>query len=158
MEGGVYVSITLFKENGHLTKISLNMLKEGSLSENELIIISEHISICKDCADELAGIFDDNELACAPSGFEQEILSKIKRQKEKKTQFIFYSLRVTMAASIALIFVFSSQLNFIANTKSKALDVNPMSLSSINSINESLNDFSEKIINMEVFNNEKREK
>jgi hypothetical protein len=148
MEGGVYVSIKLFKENGHLTKVSLDMLKEGSLSENELIIISEHISICKDCADALAGIFSDNELVCAPSGFEQEILSKIKRQKEKETQFIFYSLRVAMAASIALIFVFSSQLNFIANTKSKTLDVNPMSISSINTINENLNDFSQKIINM----------
>lgn len=146
---------TLFKEDGHLTKLSLNMLKEGSLSEVELILISEHISSCADCADALADSFMGNELAYAPSGFEQEILGKIKREKEKKTQFIFYSLRVAMAVSIALVFVFSSQLNFIANTKTKSLNVNPISLSSINTINDSLNDFSQKIINMEVFDNEK---
>jgi len=63
-----------------------------------------------------------------------------------------------MAASIALMFVFSNALNFIANTKNKTLDVTPMSLSTINTINRSLNDFSQKLINMEVFNNEKRKK
>jgi hypothetical protein len=157
MEGGMYVS-TLFEENGHLTEISLNMLKEGSLSEVELILISEHISHCENCAGALADSFDDSELMCVPSGFEQEILSKIKKKKEKTTQFIFYSLRVAIAASIALIFVFSNQLKFIANTKTDTLNVNPISLSSINTINESLNDFSEKIINLEVFNNEKGKK
>jgi hypothetical protein len=157
MEGGVHLS-TLFKENGHITKISLNMLKEGSLSEVELILISEHISDCENCADALANSFSDNELACAPSSFEEEILSKIRIKKEKTNQFIFYSLRVAMAASIALVFVFSSQLNLIANTKESKLNVNPISLSSVNTINESLNEFSQKIINMEVFSNEKRKK
>lgn len=157
MEGGVHLS-TIFKENGHITKISLNMLKEGSLSEVELILISEHISSCEDCADDLANSFSDSELACAPSSFEEEILRKIKVKKEKTNQFIFYSLRVAMAASIALVFVFSNQLNFIANTKSKTLNVNPISLSSVNTINASLNEFSQKIINMEVFSNEKRKK
>ena len=71
---------------------------------------------------------------------------------------MFYSLRVAMAASIALMFVFSNGLNFVANTKIKTLNVNPMSLSTINTINESLNNFSQKIINMEVFNNEKGKK
>lgn len=155
MEGGVDVSITLFEENGHLTKISLKGLKEGSLGANELILISEHICNCVGCADALANNFNNNELASAPLGFEQEILSKIKKKKENNTRFVFYSLRVAMAASIALIFVFSSQLNFMANTKIKTLNINPLSLSTINTINESLNNFSQKIINLEVFNNEK---
>ena len=158
MEGGVNVSSTLFKENGHLTKISLKALKEGTLCNNELILISEHISHCEGCANVLADSFNDNELAEAPLGFEQEILCKIKKKKENHTQFIFYSLRVAMAASIALMFVFSNALNFLANTKTKTLYVNPMSLSAINTINISLNDFSQKIINMEVFNYEKGKK
>ena len=62
------------------------------------------------------------------------------------------------AASIALIFVFSNSLTFIANTKNKPLDVNPISLSSINTVDVNLNNFSRKIINMEVFNNEKGKK
>ncbi|WP_291643383.1 hypothetical protein [Clostridium sp.] len=149
---------TLFKENGHLTKVSINMLKEGSLSEVELILIAEHMSLCAECAGDFTDSLSDNELACVPSGFEQEILSKVKKNKERNTQFIFYSLRVAIAASIALVFVFSSQLNFIANTKTNTLNVSPISLSSINTVNQSLNDFSEKIINMEVFNNEKSKK
>jgi len=152
------VSLTLFKETEHLTKISLKALKEGSLSDNELILLSEHISNCDGCADALANSFNDFELAEAPLGFEQEIMSKIKKKKEKNIQFVFYSLRVAMAASIALMFVFSNGLNFLANTKTKTLNVNPMSLSTINTINESLNNFSRKIINLEVFNNEKEKK
>jgi len=157
MEGGLHLN-TLFKENGHINNRSIHMLKEGSLSDVDLILISEHISSCTNCADALANSFSDSELVCAPSSFEEEILCKIKIKKEKSNQFIFYSLRVTMAASIALVFVFSNQLNFIANTKSSKLNVNPISLSSVNTLNDSLNEFSQKIINMEVFSNEKRKK
>ncbi len=158
MEGGVYVSNTLFKENGHLTKVSLKSLKEGSLSDYELVLISEHVCHCEGCADALANSFDDNELVEAPLGFEAEILSKIKKKKESNTQFVFYSLRVAIAASIALMFVFSNALNFVANTKVKTLTVPTISLGTINTINKSLNDFSQKLINMEVFNNEKQKK
>lgn len=155
MEGGVYVSGTLFNENGHITKILIQRFKEGSLSDNELVLMSEHICLCETCAAVLADSFNNNELADAPLGFEQEVICKIKKKKESNTQFIFYSLRVITAASIALIFVFSNSLNFVVN---KPLDVNPISLSSINTINASLNSFSQKIINMEVFNNEKGKK
>jgi len=158
MEGGVYVSYPLFKENGHLTKTSLKGIKEGAYGDNELVLLSEHICQCEECVDALADSFSDNELAEAPSGFEQEILSKIRKKKENNKQFVFYSLRVAMAASIALMFVFSNLLNFVANTKDKSFDVNPMSLSTINTINSNLNNFSQKIINMEVFNNEKGKK
>jgi hypothetical protein len=158
MEGGVNVSSTLFKEKVHLTNISLKALKEGSLSDNELILLSEHISYCEGCASLLANSFNDNELAEAPLGFEQEILCKIKKKKENNKMFVFYSLRVAVAASIALMFVFSNGLNFLANTKTKTLEINPMSLSTINTINKSLNNFSQKIINLEVFNNEKGKK
>ena len=158
MEGGGYVSSTLFKENGHLTKISLKALKEGYLNDTELILISEHICSCEACADALANNFNDNDLADAPLGFQQEILSKVDNKKEKNVLFLFYSLRVAMAASIALVFVFSNVLPYIANTKVEPLNIAPMSLSTTNSINKSLNDFSQKIIHMEVFNNEKEEK
>lgn len=149
------MSNTLFKENGHLTKISINSLKEGSLNDDELILVSEHICQCEGCANALADSFDDNELVEAPLGFQQEVLSKIKKKKESSNQFVFYSLRVAIAASIALMFVFSNALNFMANTSTKTLEVAPMNLSTINTINRSLNDFSQKLINMEVFNNEK---
>lgn len=158
MEGGVYVNNTLFEEDGHVTKKSLKDLKEGYLSDDELVLISEHMCICASCADSLANSFCEDELAIAPLGFREEILSKIDKKKEKNTQFLFYSLRVVMAASIALIFVFSNALNFIQDTKIKPLNIAPMSLNSTNTINKSLNDFSQKIIRLEVFNNENEKK
>ncbi|MBX4260020.1 hypothetical protein KTC96_08665 [Clostridium estertheticum] len=152
------MSCTLFNENGHITKILIQKFKEGSLSDNELVLMSEHICLCETCADVLADSFNNNELVDAPLGFEQEVIRKIKNKKENNTQFVFYSLRVITAASIALIFVFSNSLNFIANTKIKPVAVNPISLSCINTMNVSLKNFSQKIINMEVFNNEKGKK
>jgi len=158
MGGGVYLSNILFKENGHLTKISLEGLKDGTLLDNELVLISEHICSCEACAEALAESFNESELLDAPVGFEEEVLSKIKNKKESKNEFIFYSLRVAMAACIALVFVFSSALNSVANTNIKAVNVNPASLSTVNNINRSLNDFSQKIINLEVLGNEKEKK
>lgn len=147
---------TLFEENGHLTKRSLKAFKEGSLDDSDLILISEHICTCDSCTDDLSNSFSASELTCTPLGFEEEILSKIKSSKRKKTSFMFYSLRVTIAASIALVFVFSNALNFVANTKTATFAMKPMSLSSLYTINKSLNDLSQNIITLEVFNNEKK--
>ena len=83
MEGGVYVRIILFNENGHLTKELLQKFKAGSLSENELVLMSEHICLCEICAAVLADSFNNNELADAPLGFEQEVICKIKKKKER---------------------------------------------------------------------------
>ena len=154
MEGGVYVSNILFNENGHLTDIVFETLKEGLLDGNELILVSEHICDCESCAGVFADGFNDNELAEAPLGFQEEVQSKIKKKKD--AQFIFYSLRVAIAACMALVFVFSNTLNYAANTKVSKM--NPPNLSIVNSINSDLSNFSQKIINMEVFNNEKEKK
>lgn len=52
--------------------------------------------------------------------------------------------------------VFSNGLNFLANTKTNYLK--PPDLSIINSVNAELNTFSEKIIKLEVFNDDKEKK
>lgn len=150
------MSNILFDENGHLTKKALKAFKESSLSDDDLIVISEHICNCEKCADALANCFNDNELADVPLGFEEEVLSKIKNKKQKNNEFILYSIRVSMAACMALMIVFSSTFNFIASTK--AINIEPPNLSAVNSINKSLNHFSQKIVSMEVFNNENKEK
>lgn len=158
MEGGVYMSNALFNEKDHLTKISLKAIKDGSLNDNELSLVLEHICYCEICAEAFANCFNDDELIDAPLGFEEEIQFKIKKKKEKDTQFLFYSLRVAIATSIALMIVFSNTLNFVANTQIKASYIAPPNLSIVNSINTELNNFSQKIIHTEVFNNEKKKK
>lgn len=153
MEGGVYVKPTLFNKEGHLTEDTVKLLKLGTLKDEELISILEHISDCQECASVFADSFEDDELAEAPLGFEEKVQIKIKNKKESNTHFNLYCARVAIAASIALIMVFSNGLSFIANTKTN--HVKPLDLSFINSFNSNLNTLSEKIIKMEVFNNDK---
>ncbi|MBV4424234.1 hypothetical protein [Clostridium tyrobutyricum] len=152
------MSIVLFDENGHLTKNALEEFKKGNLQDIELIQISEHVSQCEKCSDEMADSFTDTELAEAPLGFEEEVNNRISDRKKANVQFVLYSIRVSIAACIALVFVFSNTLNVIANTKVKTVDIVSPNLSIVNSINKSLDDFSQKIISMEVFNSENKEK
>ncbi len=151
MEGGVYVSKILFDENGHVTEKLIKSIKDGSLESDELVIVLEHISLCEKCAEHLADSFNDSELVKAPFGFCEEVQNKSK--KKKNNEFLFYSMRVSVAVCMALMIVFSSVLNFMANTE-KVADIAPPNLSVINSINTDINNFSQNIINMGVFNNE----
>ena len=153
MEGGVYVKPTLFNKEGHLTEDTVKLLKLGTLRDEELILILEHIGDCQECASVFADSFEEEELAQAPLGFEEKVQIKIKNKKKSNIHFNLYCARVVVAASIALIMVFSNGLSFIANTKTNY--VKPLDLSFINSFNSDLNTFSEKIIKMEVFDNDK---
>jgi len=153
MEGGVYVNNTLFNKEGHLSDTTLKELKFDVLKDEELICVLEHISDCQKCAGEFADSFKDDELTVAPLGFEEKVQIKLKGKKRSNIQFSFYCVKVAVAASIALMMVFSNGLNFLANTKTNY--VKPLDLRLINSVNAELNTFSNKIIKMEVFNNDK---
>lgn len=156
MEGGVYVNNTLFNKEGHLTEETLEALKFDILKDEELISVLEHISDCQKCAGAFADSFTDDEIAEAPLGFQEKIQIKIKGKKQSNIQFSFYCVKVAVAASIALMIVFSNGLNSLANAKTNY--VKPLNLSIANSVNANLNTFSEKIINLEVFNNDKEKK
>ncbi|MFV3013377.1 hypothetical protein ACLD43_16125 [Clostridium botulinum] len=147
---------TLFNKEGHLTDDTVKLLKLGTLKDEELISILEHISDCQKCASVFADSFQDDELVEAPLGFEEKVQIEIKNKKKSNIGFSLYCVRVAVAASIALIMVFSNGLSFIANTKTNY--VKPLDLSFINSFNSELNTFFEKIIKMEVFNNDKEKK
>ncbi|MDP4179120.1 MAG: hypothetical protein Q8900_12370 [Bacillota bacterium] len=149
---------TLFDKEGHLTEDALEAFKKGYLDDESLILVSEHIANCERCASVLADSFDDNELAETPLGFEEEIQNKIRNRKQSSFQFGFYTFKVAAAACVALIIVFSNQLNFAANSKVQATCIKAPDLSITNSISTNLNNFSQKIINMEVYNNEKEKK
>lgn len=156
MEGGVYVKNRIFNKEGHLNEDTVRLLKLGTLDDEELIPILEHISDCQECASVFADSFEDDELAEAPLGFEEKVQIKIKNKKESNIRFNLYCARVAIAASIALIMVFSNGLSFLANTKTNY--VKPLDLSFINSFNSNLNTFSERIIKMEVFSYDKEKK
>ena len=146
----------LFNKDEHLTEETLKLLKFDILKDDELISVLEHIGDCQKCAGSFADSFTDDELAEAPLGFEEKVQIKIKGKKQSNIQFNLYCVKVAVAASIALMMVFSNGLNSLVN--SKANYVKPLDLSIVNSVNANLNTFSEKIIKLEVFNNDKEKK
>lgn len=151
MEGGVHMTGELFDKEGHLTvaAIKASMLKDEAL---------EHICNCEKCAGAFADSFRVDELVDAPFGFQEEIMSKVRSKKETNNQFLFYSFRVAIAACISLIIVFSSTLNYVENTQIGLSRINPPDLSIINSVNTGLGDFSQKIVSLEVFYNDKEKR
>ena len=158
MEGGVCMISKLYNQDEHLSKDNLIELKDGSLDDNKLMIMLDYISVCESCADAFSNIFSENELACAPMGFAEEVQRKIKNKKQSNIQFINYSIRVAFAACFALIIVFSSTFYSITNVKNVDITIKPINLSVVNSINGNLKNFSQSIIKMEVFHNEKEKK
>lgn len=149
---------SIFDKHGHLSQSALQALKTGTLSEDELQQAAAHLADCESCANAFAGCFDTDELAEVPSGFADEVESKLYRKKKDNIQFIFYSIRVAAAACITLAIVFSGALNFIAGMDNKAAEIKPPDLNFVYSINTGLQDFSQKLLNMEVFRNEKEKK
>lgn len=156
MEGGAYVNIILFNKEGHLTDTTLKALKFSTLKDEELIFILEHIGDCQKCAGAFADSFKEDELAEAPLGFQEKVQIKIKGKKQSNIRFSFYCVKVAVAASIALMLVFSNGLNFLASTKTNYMK--PLDLSIVNTVNAKLSIFSEKIIKLEVFNNDNEKK
>jgi len=144
----------LFDDYGHLTVISIQKFKDGCLSDEELASIAEHMENCEECAELIAESFDDSELLEVPSGFQEEVKRKVAGKVKNNTQFFLYSFRVSIAVCFSLMLVFSNVLNFMANNRIKTMQINAPSFKMVNSINMELGNFTDKIINTEVFNNE----
>lgn len=147
----------LFDEEGHLSVETVVKLKEGTLNDEELMIVLDHITECTECAGVLADSYNENELVDVPEGFEENVTLKISEtehikvndKKHTKFNFNFYCMKVIAAASIAILMLFSNELNSIAGTgihNIKAPDYKKAT-----TVCSQLNSFSEKIINLEVF-------
>lgn len=89
MEGGISMNTELFDEDKHISESTFIAFKEGSLSDNDLILVAEHICNCEKCNEVLSNSFAKNDLMEAPSGFEEEVKSKIKKRKKKIFNLFF---------------------------------------------------------------------
>ncbi|MDO8686411.1 MAG: hypothetical protein Q7J78_07065 [Clostridiales bacterium] len=147
----------ILDESRHLSKLDLEALKADKLLKSELIRITTHTANCKNCAKALADSFNADELSGVPSGFMEKIVRRLHRNRNNR-QFVFYTTRVTIAVCAALAIVFSGTLNFITNMNDRILNIKPPDLSLVSTINTSLQDFSQKLLDMEVFQNEKEKK
>lgn len=148
----------LVDKSGHLSEYALAALKEGTLNKAEILAASEHMSGCRLCAGKFAGSFGENELLEVPSGFKDDIAARLRPAKEEKRQFLFYSLRVAIAACAALIIVFSGTLSFIADMDSKIKGSQTGGLYLADTLNAGFQNFSQKILDLEVLVNENEKK
>ena len=147
----------------HLKPDRIKALKDGLLTTGEVIDALEHIGECERCADALGESYSEKELLNLPPDFITEVFSAIKKdsigltRKEKsrrwKKELYSYSFKVSIAASIALVLLFSGTLDYGINF-SRSIHSD---LSGVNVITENLRGFSDKLIDFNGFTNLKEE-
>ncbi len=142
--------------NGHITQAALHDFAAGSLDSGDLAAAAEHVAACGRCASALAEIVETEQPV--PAGFEEELRNRISREEERKTELFHFSFRVALAASIALFFVFSSAISMLAGPRDPLVQIRAPGFSAIESISTHLRDFSQQILDMEVFKNAEKTK
>ncbi len=141
----------------HLTPDRIKALKDGLLSRDEAIAALEHLGECEQCADAFAESYSSQELLGLPPGFKSAVFSAIRKEQRKfgkertetadrKRELFRYSFRVSIAACITLLLLFSGTVNYGINF-SRTIDTN---LSGVNVITENLRGFSDKLIDFKV--------
>lgn len=148
----------IFDSNGHLTSKAVTLIKSGDLSEVEMIRVLDHITSCEICAGALSESYDENELLEVPAGFANEVESRISHKKTNKKEFVFYSMRVACAACAALAILAFYPVRFINSIDAETSGIKAPDTRVVDSINRNLEGFSEKLLYMEVFHNEKKKK
>nr|PZM89916.1 MAG: hypothetical protein DIU81_01635 [[Clostridium] cellulosi] len=94
-----------------------------------------------------------------PHDFETELQDKIKQiETDKKRGFTLYVLRVAIAACAAIAITFSGTLNQLSGKPKIGSKIKAPDLSFVNTINQQLKDFSQNILNMEVWINAAKKK
>ena len=143
----------------HADDKRIMLLLRGELSESEAAEVMEHIAKCDECADRMA-----LDMACVdpPAGMSEEILAAAAKEKtrEKRRQdnLLMYSVRVVAGICAALVMIFSGAFRHI--TKINDIDmskINDKSRSISQSIDESFNEFKQKISDLGGNNNEQKE-
>ena len=158
--------------NEHLSADMILKLKKGDLSPEKMIEALEHIGACSACAGLLADSYEEKDLLRVPPQFAEGVLRRTgglrltapavkenKGTRDKagpvnwKREFHRYTLKVACAASAILLLLgtgaFGGSLENIASGKLIHYD-----FSGMNAIPQSLNDFSSRLLNWEVINND----
>lgn len=139
-----------FDTQGHLTAAAFSAMKNGILTQEELLELTEHLVVCEECAAAYAGSFTEEELLPAPTGFAESVFDRTKEERKSSKnnlQLFYYSLRVAVAVCAALILVFSGAFNSLIGSPQKMKPAAP-SISFMDQISTGLRDFSQKVINI----------
>lgn len=129
----------------------LKSLQTGTLSQEEQLMILSHIADCEACAARLCNL--TTLVLDTPPDFEEKVISKWHTQKKPHRLSLFlYSLRVGIAACIALMLLYSGVFERFH------VDFRPLNTERTNSITTEMNRFTEKILNWEVSKNDQKTK
>ena len=134
----------------------------GELSESEAAEVMEHIAKCDECADRMADLTLDMACVDPPAGMSEDILAAAAKEKtrEKRSQdnLLMYSVRSLAGIGAADVLILSVAFRHI--TKINDIDIsklNDKSRSISQSIDESFNEFKQKISDLGGNNNEQKE-
>lgn len=98
--------MTIFTENGHVTRQGFDALLSLRLNERELEQLSEHLSRCEICSQRLADTAEATALAAPPPALGAHIRERLPSAAQcRKLEFRRYCTRVAVcaAASIAIV-------------------------------------------------------
>ncbi|MDD3169363.1 MAG: hypothetical protein PHC91_07890 [Eubacteriales bacterium] len=141
----------------HVTEERMKALKDGILSIEDTISALEHIGECDQCADAFGGCYCERELLELVPEFRSAVFSAISRERKNrikakpmaadgKHELFRYSFRVSIAACITLLLLFTGTMNYGINFSRSVRTELP----EVNVITESLRGFSDKLIDFEV--------
>ena len=146
----------------HADDKRITLLLRGELSEREAAEVMEHRAKGDECADRMACLTLDMACVDPPAGMSEDILAAAAKEKtrEKRRQdnLLMYSVRVVAGICAALVMIFSGAFRHI--TKINDIDmskINDKSRSISQSIDESFNEFKQKISDLGGNNNEQKE-
>lgn len=141
----------------HLTEEKMKALKDGMLSEADAISTLEHIGECEQCADAFGGCYREEELLELSPEFRSAVFLAIaeynrNRTKAKplavegKRELFRYSFRVSIAACITLLLLFTGTMDYGIHF-SRSINTE---LPEVNRITEKVRGLSAQLIDFEV--------
>ena len=145
-------------QDGHVTQAALRDFAAGSLKREERMAVAQHAAGCERCALALAEAIEAKPPAAAPAGFEEEIRNRISRVGENHAELLRFSFRVALAACAALFLIFSSTWGTLADPESPFAKIKAPGFSAVENLNTHLRDFSQQLLDMEVFQNAEKTK
>lgn len=149
------------EEKKHISEKTFEALIKHQLSKEETVSVLEHISSCTYCAEVYAKIIE-NDYSLTPSpDFKEIIMKKSKRFRlpkkySQRAELWFYSLRVGIAMSFTLLIIYSNMFQVFSQAGKKNDFIFDHSF--FTTINNNINNFTTKLINLEVNNDENKKK
>ena len=138
----------------HADDKRITLLLRGELSESEAAEVMEHIAKCDECADRMADLTLDMACVDPPAGMNEDILAAAAkentREKRRQDNLLMYSVRVVAGICAALVMIFSGAFRHITKINDKSRSISQ-------SIDESFNEFKQKISDLGGNNNEQKE-